>query len=229
MRRSLVLFARVPRPGRVKTRLAARLTAAGAASLYGAFLEDAARLYLAPGRWESVLAVDGDPGDPLLDPLFPPVWRRRRQAPGDLGDRLRDAFEGEFRRGSAAVVAVGSDHPALPRSRLEGVFDCLGAGDAAALVPAEDGGYCAIGLAAGTPVARVFAGVPWSTSRTLAETVARLSAAGLRLSLLEPAWDVDRPEDLDRLRRDLTERDALAEDYPAATARALEALERDGR
>ncbi len=221
---SLLLFARVPEPGRVKTRLAARLTERGASDLYRAFLEDAARVYLQGSRWSSVLCADPDPSDPRLTALFPPAWRRQAQAPGDLGRRLSAAFEGEFLRGAPAAVAVGSDHPALPLRVLDAVFGALREGSDAALVPAEDGGYCAIGLNARAPIEEVFRDIPWSTGAVLSETLRRIADAGLAHRVLETSYDVDRPEDIERLRRDLAGRDASGEDYPSATARALAAL-----
>jgi rSAM/selenodomain-associated transferase 1 len=218
---SLLLFARAPEAGKVKTRLAARLTADGATELYRAFLEDAGRAYLAPARWESVLCAEPSPLDPGFASLFPDPWRGERQEGGDLGDRLRRAFEREFARGAPAVVAVGADHPALPRGRLAAAFEELAAGNRAVLVPAEDGGYCAIGLTAGIASGEVFRDVPWSTSSVLPTTLERLEGLGVRHRLLPAGYDVDRPEDVDRLRRELALRDPAEEDYPAATARAL--------
>jgi len=200
---SLILFARVPAPGRVKTRLLPQLTAQGAADLYRAFLEDAARVYLQGARWSPVLYAEPDAADPRLAALFPDPWRRQDQGQGDLGLRLTEAFEEEFRRGAPAAVAVGSDHPALPLRRLEELFDSLGDGRRAALIPAEDGGYCAIGLTADAPLSEIFRAIPWSTDAVLRETVRRLEEAGVAHRVLGAAYDVDRPEDLDRLRRDL--------------------------
>lgn len=221
---SLILFARAPEPGRVKTRLAGRLTEAGAARLYGAFLADAARVYLDPGRWQSVLCAESDPSDPRLEALFPRPWAREAQAAGDLGERLRAAFAAAFERGAPAAVAVGSDHPSLERLRLREVFDALARGADAAVVPAEDGGYCAIGLTPRAPVEALFHGIPWSTEAVLSETLALLEAHSVRYRVLPAAYDVDRPEDLDRLRSDLSRRDAAAEDFPSATARVLATL-----
>jgi hypothetical protein len=217
---SLILFARVPRPGLVKTRLARVLTADGSARLYRAFLEDAARVYLAADRWVSVLAAEPDPEDPLLATLFGSPWRRVAQPEGDLGARLRVLFEAEFARGAPAAAAVGSDHPALRRRLLEEAFGRVGDGVDAALVPAEDGGYCAVALSRRASLS-TFSGIPWSSDSVLATTLERLRAAGMSFALLETAYDVDRPEDLERLRIDLAARDAGAADFPRATARAL--------
>lgn len=225
---SLILFARNPAPGAVKTRLTPPLSAREAAGLYRAFLEDAARVYAFPGRWQCVLEADPGPDAAPLPELFPSPWRRERQAAGDLGDRLAGAFEREFSRGAPGAVAVGSDHPALPRRLLAECFGALKDGFDASVVPAEDGGYCAIGLVAGVAVRSVFEAIAWSSPSVLEATRERMRAAGLRLAQLETAYDVDRPEDLDRLRRDLASLDPGSPDYPLATARAMAALPRAG-
>jgi rSAM/selenodomain-associated transferase 1 len=218
--RTLILFARAPIPGSVKTRLAGVLAPEGAARLYRAFLEDAARVY-AGNAWTSVLYADPDPDETSLAAIFGVPWRREAQAPGDLGSRLTAAFEAERCLGASAVLAVGSDHPALPRRSLEELFDAVESGEDVALIPAQDGGYCAIALAARAPTSAVFRGIPWSSERTLDVTVTRARAGGLHAALLAPAYDVDRPEDLETLARDLARRDPSDDDYPHATARAL--------
>ncbi|MGE5277586.1 MAG: TIGR04282 family arsenosugar biosynthesis glycosyltransferase [Acidobacteriota bacterium] len=225
---SLLLFARAPQVGRVKTRLTPAIGAAGAALLYRAFLEDAARTYGFPASWSPVLWADPDPGDPGLAALFGSPWRVHAQPEGDLGARLAAAFREEFARGSPAAVAVGSDHPALPRRRIEEVFERLDSGLEAALIPAEDGGYCAIGLRVGTPVEEVFREIPWSSAEVLSATLGRLSRIGLRFELLPGSFDVDRPEDLARLRAEVDARDPSEPDYPSATAVALASLGRRG-
>jgi len=221
---SLLLFARTPKPGKVKTRLVPPLSEPEALNLYLAFLEDAAAIYMEPGRWGCALEAEPDPDDPALATLFPAPWRRQKQAPGDLGERLAAAFEREFSRGAPFAVAVGSDHPALEKRQIEETFTRLSLGSEATVIPAEDGGYCAIGLAAGIPVRQVFSEIPWSTSFVLSATRKRFASLGLEAAVLEPAYDVDRPEDLDRLRRDLARRDSRGPDYPRATARLLRSL-----
>jgi rSAM/selenodomain-associated transferase 1 len=218
---SLLLFARTPVVGRVKTRLVPPLSEIEALRLYVAFLEDAAAIYPEPGRWEAVLDAEPDPDDPALARLFGSPWTRRRQAAGPLGERLAASFEREFSLGSPAAVAVGSDHPALERRLVEEAFSRLSRGADAAVIPAEDGGYCAIGLAARVRVREIFRDIPWSSASVLPATRERMSALGLDAAFLEPAYDVDRPEDLARLRRDLAGRDPARRDYPRATARAL--------
>ena len=122
------------------------------------------------------------------------------------------------------MVAVGSDHPALGRAPIEEALARVANGTAAAAVPAEDGGYCAIAFAAGAPFEEAFRDIPWSTSAVLARTAERLARLGGALSILGHGYDVDRPEDLDRLRGDLSSRDASSSDFPRQTARVLAEL-----
>jgi hypothetical protein len=222
-RPTLVLFARAPVPGGVKTRLTAALGSEGCARLYRAFLEDAARVYAA-GPWNPVLYADADSDEPSLVSIFRPPWRRETQVPGDLGRRLSEAFRAERFRGAGAVAAVGSDHPALPRASLARLFEAVRGGTDAAVVPARDGGYCAIGLSGPVDPDAVFEGIPWSSATTLAATLERLRRRGLTITLLDPAYDVDRPEDLERLRADLAARNPEEDDYPRSTAAALAAI-----
>jgi hypothetical protein len=219
-RPTLVLFARAPVPGNVKTRLAAVLAPEGAARLYHAFLEDAARVYADP-RWTPVLYAEPDPDEPALAAIFGPPWRREAQSAGDLGARLSAAFRAERSRGAPLVLAVGSDHPALSRGSLQELFDAIRRGNDAAVIPAHDGGYCAIALSPRTEPEVVFEEIPWSSSVTLGATLERTRRRGLSVALLDPAYDVDRPEDLDRLASDLAGRDPAGDDYPRATAAAL--------
>jgi hypothetical protein len=218
---SLLLFARAPVEGKVKTRLVPPLTGPGALRLYHAFLEDAARVYRAPGLWNAVLEAAPDPEDADLARLFASPWRREAQSGGDLGARLAHAFQRAFTGGASCAVAVGSDHPALPRRSIEEAFAHLSRGRTASLIPAEDGGYCAIGLSWDAPVGEIFRDIPWSTASAFDATRVRLRQAGISIEVLEAGYDVDRPEDLVRLRRDLSSRDSAAPDFPLSTARVL--------
>ena len=93
---------------------------------------------------------------------------------------------------------IGTDCPALTAGELRAAAKALQAGNDAVFVPAEDGGYVLIGLR--HPIASLFYGIPWGTDQVMDHTRARLRSAGLRWQELAPLWDVDRPEDLDRLR-----------------------------
>lgn len=200
-RERLLLFGRLPEPGRTKTRLASTLGEAGAARLYEAFLDDLVER--ARGVAETELWVPRRPGAEKALTRRHPGLPVRIQSEGDLGARLAGAFERSFDDGVARVVALGSDHPTLPADYPGRAFRAL---RAAHLVigPAEDGGYYAVGLRrTAWPGARsLFDGAPWSTPRLLAWTREAARSLGLRHVELPVWYDVDVPEDLDRLARD---------------------------
>jgi len=95
------------------------------------------------------------------------------------------------------VLLIGTDCPALKPDHLRAAATALADGDDVVLLPAEDGGYVLIGLKAPQPV--LFDGVPWGSERVMDETRRRLRSQGLRWSERATLWDVDRPEDVDRL------------------------------
>ncbi len=200
----LILFGRLPEAGRTKTRLEPALGPEGAARLYRAFLHDAVRLAFACRVTEREIWVPDRP-DAIekLEVAFPriPV---RLQSSGDLGERLRAAFQTAFDEGAEAVVIVGTDHPTLPPGRIDDAFGALRTADVA-VGPTEDGGYYAIGLRRYCwPVAAgLFVGAPWSRPNLTPWT--RRRARQLDLAYVDlPEWyDVDGPEDIERLRRDV--------------------------
>lgn len=226
--RRILLFAKPPVPGRVKTRLAPLLGPEGAAELYAAFLEDVvaavgrveaeAELWLEPpaGQDRAGRAAARAEAAVLAERLGLGL---RWQAEGTgLGARLRGAFERAFADGGAAAVALGSDHPTLPPARLAEAFRMLGTSQVT-VGPSRDGGYYLIGLArsAWPAAADLFREVPWSTPRVLAVTRERIESLRLRAREL-PAWyDVDEPGDLAVLRRDVNADSRTA----AALARLL--------
>lgn len=200
--RRLLVFGRLPEPGRTKTRLAPALGAAGAAELYGAFLDDV--LDGAPDIAPTELWVPRRPGARETLASRYPRARIRLQPDGDLGVRLATAFGSSFEDGVDHAVAFGSDHPTLPRDYLERAFAALHSAHLV-LGPTRDGGYYTLGLRRLCwPRARaLFEGAPWSTDGLLGWT--RERAAALDLCHVElPRWyDVDEPDDLERLARDL--------------------------
>ena len=216
---ALLLFGKRPAPGRVKTRLARVLGAENAAALAAAFLSDAARRYGSVPGTVPVLAAD-EPDDPFWAATFAPPWRIEAQGAGDLGERLRRAFDRELAAYPKAA-AIGSDHPALPAADL-GRF----LAEDNAVWPTLDGGYAAIVLSRPAARARLFEGIDWSTDRVLPQTLDRARAAGLSLARWTPTADVDEPADVDRLVRELSARDSAAPDFPRDTWNALRLLGR---
>jgi len=208
---ALCIFAKAPRPGAVKTRLAATIGAPAAAALAAAFVEDAWALARSR-RWaRPVIAAAGELPAALLGRLpGVEVWD---QGDGELGARI----ERMVARGGSAAIALGADSPGLPPVVLDEAAAHLGEGRAV-LGPADDGGFYLLGVPR-CPTGLLH-GVTWSAPSTCAEVAARLIACGLPVARL-PAWfDVDRGTDLVRLAALLAHRP----DRAPATARALEEL-----
>lgn len=186
--RRLLLFTKPAREGRVKTRLIGDLTAAEAAALHAAFLEDLIGR-LREGDFELQLAWALDAEDEL------PAGGIRQQG-HDLGERLYLALSQAARDGSS-VIALGSDHPTLSLALIHEAFERLEKGAEVVLGPAEDGGYYLIALRPDAVEPGLFRNIPWSTDRVLPETLER--CRGLAVELLPSESDVDTPEDLRRL------------------------------
>ncbi|MFI1438990.1 TIGR04282 family arsenosugar biosynthesis glycosyltransferase [Streptomyces fructofermentans] len=177
---TLLVIAKEPRPGRVKTRLTPPFTPQEAAALAEAALTDTLRAVAATPARRRVLVLDGTPG-----PWLPPGFDVVPQATGDLDERLADAFA----NCDGPALLIGMDTPQVTPALLPVDFE----GCDAYFGPAEDGGFWALGLA--TPDPGLLRGVPMSTPRTGAVQRARLVAAGLRVRELPPLRDVDTAQD----------------------------------
>ncbi len=245
----LVVFARAPVAGLVKTRLFAGGHGAGpaaaqtalppalfpeqAAHLYTAFVADVLAKGAAAGFVRRRLYADGPLEHPaLVAPSRLHGFALRAQAGGDLGTRLQAAVAAELAAGDGPVVVIGSDSPTLPTAYLVQARRLLTAPAEPAEVvlgPATDGGYYLIGMRSPRP--ELFAaGIPWSTAGVLPETLLRLEAlghAGVRSALLPFFYDCDTPEDLRLLCAHLRHAQAQAQsidDNDCAAPQTLQAL-----
>ena len=196
----LLVFAKEPVAGRVKTRLAAAIGGPAAAGVY---LELAERTLAAAAAAHAAGVVGAVElwCDPAADrPAFV-AWRDRygvalhAQRGGDLGARMQGALAAALARGTPALL-VGTDCPGLDVAYIARAAAALATRDAV-LGPADDGGYVLIGLARDLDV---FGGMSWSTATVMAATRARLDALGATFAELPPLWDVDTPADLARYR-----------------------------
>ena len=201
-RARLVLFAREPSAGQVKTRLAAAIGAERAARLYEAFLRDLARALTSPS-WEALLAADGTE-TPGLSGIFAAGWSLVPQGSGTLGDRLGRAAIGAFAAGAGRVALAGSDAPTMVAADVAAALAALDRSDLA-VAPSPDGGFSLAALRAGPSTTGLFAAVRWSTEFTLPDLVRNAGASGLRAAILPEIPDVDVAEDLPPLRRRLGE------------------------
>jgi rSAM/selenodomain-associated transferase 1 len=180
---TVVVLAKEPRPGRVKTRLCPPCTPRQAADLAAAALTDTLAAVDAAGCAQRVLAFDGETA-----PWLPPGWSAVRQAPGDLGRRLDAAVRGV----DGPVLVIGMDTPQITPALLDDACERLRDSDAV-LGPADDGGYWAIGFRHRR--AGAFDGVEMSSPETARQQRARLIALELRIAELHPLRDVDTFDD----------------------------------
>ncbi|HEX8571623.1 MAG TPA: TIGR04282 family arsenosugar biosynthesis glycosyltransferase [Allosphingosinicella sp.] len=194
----IVIFAKQPVSGRVKTRLIPALGADGAAALAREMLEATVEEALATG-----LAVElcGDP-DPARWSEPRPGLALAAQGEGGLGERLARAAERVL--GNEPVLLTGADCPELDRFRLKAASEALDDHDSI-IHPAHDGGYALLGLRRFDP--SIFAGIGWSTPVVAAQTAARIEALGWSLHVGEILRDVDEPSDLTPLRHPGESRD----------------------
>jgi rSAM/selenodomain-associated transferase 1 len=195
--RALILFAKEPIPGKVKTRLVPPLTPEGAAELYGSMLRDTiARINLLKGI-DRYLFYDGESGALDYFTEAAPGMTCLPQKGADLGERMAEALRQIFSFGHDLAVIIGSDSPDLPMEFISNSITMLSAGDCEAVFgPTEDGGYYLVGMT--RLHEELFIDIPWSSDRVMDDTLARAAKAGIRVSLL-PAWhDVDSESDLDR-------------------------------
>ncbi len=194
MSTALIIFAKAPIPGDVKTRLCPPLDPDEAASLHGTLVLDA--IERTKGLQGITLYVAGTPD--LAHPFFKVMEGRYGarllpQSGPDLGSRMKQAMQDAFDQGIKEVVLTGTDLPTLPRTHLIEALTLIKS-HAVVLGPTADGGYYLIGLQKMVPA--LFEGIAWSTATVFAETKKKVEAAGLSLGLLPECRDLDQLDDL---------------------------------
>ncbi|MEM9268871.1 MAG: TIGR04282 family arsenosugar biosynthesis glycosyltransferase [Pseudomonadota bacterium] len=190
MRRHLVVMVKEPRPGRVKTRVAAGIGSVGAAWWYR---HQCTRLLkrLDDPRWQLWLAVAPD-HEGMASRVWPGHLTRRPQGLGGLGTRMGRIFR-DLPPGPAVIV--GSDIPGIMPAHIAAAFAALGPAPSV-LGPAPDGGYWLIGLRRRRVPAGLFKDVRWSGPQAMADTEKTLEAPVAHIATLQ---DVDTLEDLQKL------------------------------
>lgn len=195
----IIVFAKAPVPGAVKTRLAPALGPAGAARLHERLVARTLETATAAGADAVELCCAPD----AAHPFFAGCAARHgvalaEQGEGDLGERMYRALRRANDAGALAVL-IGADCPAFTAAYLTAAAHALDAGCDAALGPAADGGYVLV--ATRDARSAMFDGVAWSRPDVLVRQRAAFAALGWRWHELAALWDVDRPEDVARLRR----------------------------
>lgn len=195
----LIVFAKAPVPGKVKTRLLSSLSGQMASLLHKQLVLHSLNT-----------AIDSNVGPVDLwctpSPKYPffiqcaEEFRVKlyQQTEGDLGKRMAHAFFETLKKTHCALL-MGTDAPSLTCADLKEAKTHLQKGTPAVIGPAEDGGYVLLGLRQYDP--QLFEGVSWGTGSVLEETRGKLRTLGWEWIELSQKWDVDRPEDVERLKR----------------------------
>ncbi len=214
---TVVLFSRVPIPGRTKTRLHSILSPEECAALHEAMALDLAEKLAALGNplvlcysdeWRSPAG-----GEEARDAF---IERMRRAAAsavsfaaipqegGNLGERMANAMRDVFQQGANGCILIGSDLPSIMADDIRLAESALSSSDAV-FGPSADGGFWLIGLR--TPFPKIFEGKHYGTGNVLTEALTVCRAFDLKVALLREAFDVDVPEDYYRLCNRVNERD----------------------
>lgn len=194
---AIAILAKAPIPGMAKTRLIPALGAHGAAMMQEQLTIRAVKTAVASAIGPVFLWTTPDTTHPLFRELaarFP--IEITAQPEGDLGLRMLAAIEAA----NGPVIVIGTDCPALSPESLREAARVLRGGSAVVVIPAEDGGYVMIGMREMQPA--LFADIDWGTDKVMATTRRRAEQSGVAIREFPPLWDVDRPEDLERLRED---------------------------
>lgn len=220
MSRTLIVFAKEPLPGAVKTRLKSCFPETDLTRLYKAFIKDTLAIAHKTRNTKMILAFSSIRTPPLR--LYPstielisgmckitkPLYLESvgagfeliEQKGRTLGDRMHNAFVYAHNNKSNKTVIIGTDSPTLPADMIEKAFRALSRKDVV-IGPSVDGGYYLIGLKA--PCAEIFNGVRWSSASVLKKTLDNAQSLGKTTALLEEWYDVDDRLSLKRLQDDL--------------------------
>ncbi|NKB81952.1 MAG: DUF2064 domain-containing protein [Nitrospirales bacterium] len=190
----LMVFAKAPIPGQVKTRLCPPLTEDEAATLHGSVVLDTLERSKTVREFDRILACAPSPDHPFFQTVGTkyslPLWQ---QVGIDLGARMAQAFQMAFDHGYQGAMLVGTDLPTLGTTIYHQALKALSTHDLV-LGPTVDGGYYLIGLRKPTP--SLFEEIPWSTQEVCVSTQRKAQQLGLSIGLLPRLRDIDTIEDL---------------------------------
>ncbi|MFO8098535.1 MAG: TIGR04282 family arsenosugar biosynthesis glycosyltransferase [Salinibacter sp.] len=200
MSRALLVFAKVPRPGTVKTRLTSLFSPAEAARIYTAFLRDALRQY---ARLDATVRLYVAPPVPESMSIGQPAAMTLHEQEGaDLGARMRHAIDESIEAGYKKLAVIGTDHPTLPSSFIAKGFQALKEESSIAIGPSTDGGFYLLAMTTSFPV--LFEGMRYSHAEVFADTLDRAATTDAALTILPEWYDVDTPAALARMLTDLS-------------------------
>lgn len=200
MKNCLIIFAKEPKEGKVKTRLHGYLSQAQCANLYKAFLRDTLELVNKVSCEYKILAYESCGKTPRYLKKIASCCIFYKQEGDGLGERMYNACKFAKKAGASKIVIIGSDSPDLPPPIVKRAFGLLKSADVV-LGPSLDGGYYLIGLK--SPCAGLFKRIAWSSSTVLQNTIKNAKKLKKRLEFLEKRYDIDNVNALFHLRRDI--------------------------
>ena len=200
MKRAIIIMAKVPTAGKVKTRLQPHLSPGQSAEIAAAFLQDTVNK--AKTACETTILAYSPPEEiNALRRILPFQSIFIEQTGRDLGERMFNAFEFAFEQNSDSVVMVGTDSPTFPADYIEQAFEFLELETDVVLGKTEDGGFYLIGLRA--LCVEIFENVAWSSPETFERVFENARHLNLRLREVPGWYDVDESQDLEKLREEL--------------------------
>ena len=189
---ALIVFARAPVLGEVKTRLAAGLGDAATLGIYRQLADRVMAAVRASDGYSVTIAYTPASAEHVMREWLGPSAVLRPQADGDLGARMARAIGDALASGAERVVVIGTDCPDVDAHVIDSAFQHLATSDAV-LGPASDGGYYLIGMSRLHP--QLFEDIPWSAPDTLRVTLERARASAISIALLEERRDIDTVDD----------------------------------
>ncbi|MBU1043952.1 MAG: TIGR04282 family arsenosugar biosynthesis glycosyltransferase [Candidatus Omnitrophica bacterium] len=192
MKNALIIFAKYPEPGKVKTRLAKTIGNVNASKLYELFVPLIIKRTKSDNYQTIVFFDPGEKHEQVKKWLNGEV-NLFAQSSGALGERLKTAFAQIFSLGSEKVVVIGSDSPLLDQAMIDQAFFALDKSDCV-IGPSSDGGYYLLGIK--KPAPELFDLNVWSTNLVFVKTKQKAMKLNYKLSILDEHFDIDEKEDL---------------------------------
>lgn len=193
----LIMMAKFPAQGQVKTRLAAEIGEEQAVELSKRFILDLLQT-LSSSDWALRLALYPWEKNEEMAVLIGGDIVQVPQRGGELGERMGNVFIDHFADGFSKIVMIGSDAPDLPLEFIDETFTALADHDAV-LGPACDGGYYLIGFRQERFSTQIFDGLPWSTPELFPQQLKQIREQGLAVYILPPWQDIDTLADLKKM------------------------------
>lgn len=198
LNKNLIIFARYPEPGKVKTRLAATLGAEKTATLYRLFVEQTLKNMKKVACRKHLFFFPPDREAEIKEWLSDFSLELYPQCEGDLGNKMADAFAKIISKEPGKTLIIGTDSPDLPTEYISMAYTELDNNDVV-LGPTNDGGYYLIGFAAEKFLPEAFTGIKWSTSAVFSQTTEILINLQKNFFVLPEWYDIDEAKDLKRL------------------------------